>query len=347
MRIRVLVFIVVTLAAAGLAVGYAVWRDGTNADDVLVGERLVEIDDPARLESIRSQPHVLFVNTQPGPGAGRVAMVPLDDLDGPRYLTPLSCARVDFAGGTGLCLRVANGSVNPYEAFTFDERFSPGTRIPLAGYPSRARVSRDGALAALTVFVQGHSYAAGNLSTSTTLVDVASQRTIADLEEFTAYREGQPFKAIDFNYWGVTFADDAAAFYATLATGGRISLVRGDVITREVHVLREGIECPSLSPDGRRIAYKHREAGTVSPTWRLYVVPVASGDAMPLGDARNVDDQANWLDNDHVLYALRHPDSRMASRGVTDVWVAAVGGGTPPRRFLASAYSPAIVRVAF
>ncbi len=33
------------------------------------------------------------------------------------------------------------------------------------------------------------------------------------------------------------------------------------------------IECPSLSPDGRRVAFKHRDGGLTGPVaWRLWVL---------------------------------------------------------------------------
>ena len=44
---------------------------------------------------------------------------------------------------------------------------------------------------------------------------------MADLETLQITRDGQPFKNADFNFWGVTFAQDSNTFYATLGTGGR------------------------------------------------------------------------------------------------------------------------------
>lgn len=339
---RVLLLLVISLTAAGFAVGYTVWSDAGRSKESAPGLGLVEIDDPAQLANVQSRPHVIFINTQPGPGTGRVAVVPLDNLDGPRYLSPLRCARVYFAGNTGVCLRATGGLISPYHAATFDRRFVSGPEIALQGYPSRARVAPDGSVAAMTVFVHGHSYASGGLSTSTTLVDVATQRRIVEMESVTAYKQGQPFKAIDFNYWGVTFAPDSDRFYATLSTAGQMWLVEGRVTSREVRLLREGVECPSLSPDGRRIVFKRRTASE-APSWRLHVAGLDAGEAVAIGDERSVDDQAAWLDNDRVLYALRHQDSALAARGVADVWVAPADGSTPPRRFLAAAYSPAVV----
>ncbi len=77
-------------------------------------------------------------------------------------------------------------------------------------------------------------------------------------------------KAADVNYWGITFAADDLTFYATLpSTGGKTWLMRGDMGARTLTALRENVECPSLSPDGGRIAYKHRDR---PDHWRLHVL---------------------------------------------------------------------------
>ena len=53
----------------------------------------------------------------------------------------------------------------------------------------------------------------------------------------------------------------------------------------------------------------------------------------PLAETRNVDDQAEWLDDGRVLYGL--DDS---------IWVVAADGSGEPRLLLSSADSPAVVR---
>lgn len=74
----------------------------------------------------------------------------------------------------------------------------------------------------------------------------------------------------------MTFTPDARTFYATLGTGGETLLVTGDVDARTVEVIEDNVECPSLSPDGRRVAFKHREGGLTGPiTWRLWVLDLA------------------------------------------------------------------------
>ncbi len=167
-------------------------------------------------------------------------------------------------------------------------------------------------------------------------------KPITDLEhDFTVTRDGATVKAQDFNFWGVTFAD-ASAFYATLSTGGKHYLVRGDLAARTMTVIHENVECPSVSPDGRRIAYKKRlnEGGRV--LWQLQVLDLASMEETALAERRSIDDQLEWLDNSHVLYSV--PSDSQDMGGGTDVWVADAQGRGKPRLFIANAYSPAVVR---
>ncbi|CAG0993508.1 hypothetical protein MYXO_02542 [Myxococcaceae bacterium] len=304
---------------------------------------LSEVSGDLALARIRSGPYLVFRNTLHGAGYGRVALASLDaPLE--RYVTGLACERVYFAGGTGVCLTADRGVVTTYAARIFDSAFRPGPEIPLSGPPSRARVSPDGSLAAFTVFESGHGYDSPHFSTRTTIVDAATSTPIAHLEEFEVVRDGAPFRERDFNFWGVTFAD-GDRFYATLATGGRIFLVEGSVRERRLRVLRDGVECPSLSPDGRRIAFKSRRLEGGRLVWGIRVLDLETGTETALdGEARNFDDQAAWLDPDHVLYGM--PEARVPATGGSDVWQIAVRKGSEPELVLAQASSPGVVRPA-
>jgi hypothetical protein len=128
-------------------------------------------------------------------------------------------------------------------------------------------------------------------------------------------------------------------FYASLGTKGTTYLVRGDLGLRKLTVLHENVECPSLSPDNRLIAYKRR-VGPKPDAWRLYILDLATMTERPLaGETRYVDDQAEWLDNTQVLYAVPRPGT-----ATSDSWVAPVDGSGPARVFLAEAESPIVVR---
>src|SRR5215213_3333501 len=163
----------------------------------------------------------------------------------------LACERVYYTAGRGICMGVAPSGVD-YTAAIFDSKLQVRRTIPLAGLPSRARVSADGRFGAMTLFVGGDSYveSATDFSTRTTIIDMATGEPVAPLEQFAVTKDGKPFDAVDFNFWGVTFAADPNRFYATLATGDHHYLVEGDIAARSLRVLRDGVECPSLSPDG-------------------------------------------------------------------------------------------------
>jgi hypothetical protein len=215
----------------------------------------------------------------------------------------LSCERVYFAAGHGICMGVASSGVD-YVAQIFNSEMETLNTIPLSGLPSRARVSADGRYGAMTVFVSGDAYLESStaFSTRTYVVDMASGQAIDQLEQFSASKDGKPFDAVDFNFWGVTFDPaDSDSFYATLGTGDHHYLVEGSIAGREMKVLRDGVECPSLSPDGKQIAYKSRIGH--SNRWHLRVLDLATLKVHGLAEARSIDDQVEWLDDDTLAYS--------------------------------------------
>jgi len=117
---------------------------------------------------------VLFRSTVPDESFGKVAFVPLAHPESRWLLSNLACDRVYFQHGRGVCEALDSTLLPPYAVFVFDDRFVPGEKRPLAGVPSRARISPDGRYAALTVFQSGHSYAETGFSTATTIHDAAT-----------------------------------------------------------------------------------------------------------------------------------------------------------------------------
>lgn len=336
---RRLVFGLLVLVSTGTAVGYSAWAMRRVSAAERAGAVESAVTDEAVASAARfdgSVPALMFQNLVEGEHFARVGLVRAEQPNEARTMMPLRCQRLHYAAHRGLCLVQQPGFLTDYEVYVFGPDFEILYRLPLTGIPSRARVSPDGRYGATTVFVTGHSYADDAFSTATTLIDLATATGLGNLEEFTVWREGQRFKAIDFNFWGVTFARDANRFYATLGTGGRTYLVEGDVAAREMRVLRDNVECPSLAPDGTRIAFKKRVGGTLgSPTWRFHVLDLATMTETPLAETRSIDDQIEWLDDAHVLYAV-----------APDLWLAAADGSGEPRKFLSKALSPAVVRSA-
>jgi hypothetical protein len=215
----------------------------------------------------------------------------------------LACERVYYAAGHGICMGVAPSGVE-YTASIFNSKLQREHTIILTGLPSRTRVSSDGRYGAMTVFVTGDSYLSSPtaFSTRTTILEMATGKQVGQLEQFKVTKEGKPFDAVDFNFWGVTFdPHDSNHFYATLGTGGKHYLVEGTVSGKSMVVLREGVECPSLSPDGKQIAYKSRIGHEAR--WHLRVLDVATLKDHAVAEERSIDDQVEWLNDDTLVYS--------------------------------------------
>lgn len=339
-RRRIVLFAFLCLGAVTGVVVYALHsherQPGRNTDS-----SATVITNDKQVSELRRRPHLLFRNTALGPSYGNLSFVALDAVDGPRYATHLPCERVYASSEAGLCLQASRDVLTTYRGMSFDKDFKISHSFNLAGTPSRTRVSRDGRFAAVTVFVTGDSYNTGGFSTRTTLIDLVSGKVLGDLEEFSVVKDGQPFKQADFNFWGITFSPDSQKFCATLASGGKIYLVEGNTGSRNLQVLREGVECPSFSPDGNRLVFKSRTTQAGRFVWRLHVLDLKTGIESVVNETRSVDDQAEWLDDDHVLYAM--PRS-VAGSGTSDVWVARADGTGTPRMFVPDASSPCVVR---
>ncbi|GAB1335300.1 PD40 domain-containing protein [Streptomyces sp. E-15] len=331
-RVLILAAAVAVLAAVGLASvlhasARAERRDRTRAGGPPVASGTVTLTGPGRL---------VFRNMAWGPHRDELTAVPADDPDGPRTAAGLKCLRFHAASGTGVCLQAVHGPVSDtYRALVLDARLRTLDRYDVPGIPSRARVSPTGHFAAWTAFVGGDSYAGTDFSTRTAVVDTRSGKLIPSLEDFRIVKDGRPYRAADVNFWGVTFAADDRAFYATLATRGHTYLVRGDLRARTVTTLHTDVECPSLSPDGTRVAYKKRVEGLPKDApWRLYVLDLRTMRETPLAESRSVDDQAVWKDSRTVVYAL--PGDYGA-----DLYQVPADGSGRPHRISPAAVSPA------
>ena len=297
----------------------------------------------AARESLREKPRQIFFRyTGLDDHYGKLAVVDFPGPGVPRFIEAFSCNVVHVARGQGICLAADRGMFTTYTAELFDSSFQSRFKIPLQGGPSRARVSPDGKMAGLTVFLSGHGYASVDFSTQTLLIDTARGTVLADMESFQVTRGGRPFQAKDFNFWGVTFTPDSNRFYCTLSSNRKHYLVACDAAARTASVLHENVECPSVSPDGSHIAYKKRFIIDGRLIWQLHVLDLATMQETALAEKRSVDDQLEWLDDDHVLYTVS--DDPGGSSAITNVWKVAVAGQAPPELFLSRAYSPAVVR---
>jgi hypothetical protein len=250
-----------------------------------------------------------------------------------RRIGSLTCARVAFAGGTGICLAQSRTLPAPaFQARLFDREEHVYAKLDVPGTPSRARVSPDGRYAASTTFVGGDAYTnPGQFSTRTRIFDARAGRAMGDLEDYTVTLNGRPLHDQDFNFWGVTFTGDGAKFYATLGTGSHHYLIRGDAATRQAVVVRDGVECPSLSPDGTRIGFKARVGHPFQ--WRFHVLDLKTGRETALPGTRSVDDQIAWMDDKTLAYGVDE-----------EVVQVPADGSASPRVLLTAATNPNRVR---
>ncbi|MFI6157770.1 TolB family protein [Kitasatospora sp. NPDC051170] len=334
-RTRVLVLLVAVLLLGGVGTGAVLYAADRSAerDQAQPGGPAVH---PGEV-SLGKGGQLLFRNMAWGPHRDEITTVPAGTPDGPRTASGVQCLRFHAASGTGICLQAVHGALeDTYRTVILDDHLHELRTFPAAGIPTRSRVSPSGHLAAWTVFVSGDSYAGTNFSTRTSIVDVRDWNLRENLEDFTVVKDGAPYQAHDINIWGVTFADDTT-FYATVASAGQTHLVRGDLNARTLTTLHDNVECPSLSPDGTRIAYKKRIPGASADSpWRLYVLDLETGVETATAEQRNIDDQALWTSSGTLLYAL--PGDYGA-----DLWTVPADGTGSARRVTTAAVAPALL----
>jgi hypothetical protein len=342
---RALMFVaVIVFCTIGVAV-YVQQRQQSRGVAAPGGTPFVDLNDPAaaaRIEKVRTAPHVLFLSRRTD-SFDQVGLAPVANPEDRLVLASPSCERSYFGRKSGLCLVINRETLSPraYAVFV-DGELRTTRQLPLDGLPIRARVSTDNRWAAATVFTSGESYN-GDFTTRTSLYDLEDGSVIDNLETFTTERDGKTFKEIDFNFWGVTFFPSGDRFLATLGTGGKRFLVEGDIARRHFRVIQADVECPSLSPDGTQIVFKR--ASTVKGAWRLWTMRLDTGEAWPVTDEdRYIDDQAEWLDNDRVLYGLLYGEG--VPENALSIWVSEVSreSGFDAKIFVRSASSPSVVR---
>jgi hypothetical protein len=338
-RARLVIFAIVVSVIVAASASYVYFtRDETPPTSA--SSEFIDEATRKSLAVLRQAPHVAFRDMTPGPTHGHLAFAPLDTRTN-RVTTGLVCNRTHFTRVLGLCLTIARDPAG-FRGYFIDEASGVKQAVDLPGMPSRTRISRDSKFAAFTVFVAGDSYLASGLSTRSRIVRAPSGDDVADLESFAVIRDGKEIYSIDFNFWGVTFTRDANRIYATLGTGGRILLVEGDVAERTFHVVAEDIECPSLSPDEKHIAFKKRFGKGPEAWWQPAVFTLATREVTLLPEPKHIDDQIEWLDDGHILYAVGHSTSAAQRRA--DIWTLAIDGASAPSIFLKDAESPAVVR---
>lgn len=336
-RARIAVFAAVLAVVVGVVAVYAVrardrYERAHSAAPAVPHSELT-------VSAAAAGPRIVFRHTGIDNRYGLVAVVPLSTPGGARAFTDIACDRVAATADHASCLQTQRGVATTYRMRQLDSQWKVVQTDPLPGIPSRTRLSPDGSLVASTTFVSGHSYMQVGFSTATEIRRFGGA-SLGNLEEYRLRLDGNEVRPADRNIWGVTFADDVA-FYATVGTGGRTYLVRGDLRARTLTSIRQHAECPSLSPDGRRVAYKVNVGTDGKTQWTPAVLDLRTGtQTLLVGETRNVDDQIAWLNDDTLLYGL----PRAAEPGVDDVWSLQTSPTARPTVLIKQAWSPSVIR---
>ncbi|WP_310529266.1 hypothetical protein, partial [Nocardioides sp.] len=269
---RAAAFITVVVAVAGGAGAYAVQQ----RQDFQERRETPPSVAQTAANILQDAPRIVFRHTGLDSSYGMVAMVSLAEPSGSRAFTNVSCDRVAAWNGGASCLVTERGVVTRFEAHQLDAAWQESSSRPLPGIPSRTRASADGTLVATTAFVSGHSYMSTGFSTATEVREVGGGRDWGNLEDFALVLGGHRVDPADRNVWGVTFVDDVT-FYATVDTGGKTYLVAGNLESRTLTSVTTTAECPAVSPDRSRVAFKVDVDRGRAIVWQLAVLDLASG----------------------------------------------------------------------
>lgn len=293
---------------------------------------------PVPLQAVRTPlpiPFLMFRALAPMRAHDRVVMRAIGVRDPVLAVTPLSCVRVHFGGGRGLCLvEEAAGMVTRHAAVVFDRRFRRQHRIPLAGVPTRVRVSPDGRLAAVSTYAEEEAPSGERLALESVLIDAERGVVLADLRAFRLDPEG-PQVGTPRDFASVAFDADGDRFYATLSTPASRHLVIGSARDRRLRVIAADMANEALSADGRRLIVKRvNDRGF----WQVSILDLPSMTEQRLEHTtRSIDDQVEWLDETSVVF-------HDATGTSTGVWRLAADGRSGPELLVPDAYSPVVVR---
>jgi hypothetical protein len=336
---RTKIFVAAVAVLLAVAVGAVVVAYQGRATARAGVKGTVVLDQSSSLDT--GSGYLLYKTTVAGPDFGTLAERKVSGnpstATGVPTLSSIQCDRSYTAAGVLLCLRADDNLVRVASVEVYDKTLKLVKKVQAAGIPNRARLSADGRMAAWTTFVAGDAYSGPAFSTRTSMLDLKTGTLTDSLESFAITVQGKPYHNVDENLWGVTFASDDNTFYATLGTGGRTWLVRGNVAAHTLTTVLDNVECPSLSPDGTRIVFKKRVSSDAWKMWHLEVLNLATLTETPLAEQRSVDDQAAWLDDDTVMYAV----PQTSGTGY-DVWSTPADGSGKPVLLAPNAFSPSV-----
>lgn len=302
------------LSAAAVAIAAATFSAGAVAQSP-VNTALPALA-PSDVQAVLGKPGAAYalVNRPSDQDYHRVDLVTFDPTTMrpvSRTPTEMGCTRVHAAAdGRVFCYtRVVPGKpkyFSPPTGHVFARNFTLETSYPKGiGSVSRARISKDGKFTASTAFTTGHSYlgVGGTTFSTATLVNaVADPKNAENIQRWPVLHKGAEVKSTDLNLWGVTFdPTNSDRFLVTAYFNGKPHLAEGSVQGKKISVLKEAVECPSFSPNGKRIAFKKR---TGAAKWSPAVMELATLKETVFDLANSVDDQIEWLNDDALIYEV-------------------------------------------
>jgi len=289
-----------------------------------------------------SEGEVMVVHRVPGDDYGRMA---IRHADGTRTLLDQTCMRLHVAADYGICLSQNDSFVPTYTTSVFRSD-NPADVIKeySSSLPSRARISPNGIYSSVTAFATGTSYEdiSGETTTIVTIDEIVGTSRLRSARQFEVVADDSSYQVQDAQFWGLTFADDDE-FFITGYFGESPEILQGSLGAETMSPLGWKGSCPSLSPDAKTLVYKEmRDEGGFD----LVAVDLDTDDRWILDEARSVDDQVEWLDNDTILYALHPNGLEDAVQPEFDIWMLDIAPGSVPELFLPNADSPAVMRSA-
>jgi hypothetical protein len=267
-----------------------------------------------------------------------------------RTPTEIGCSRVHATSdGKVFCFtRVIPGKPNyfsPPTGYIYSRNFTLETSYPKGlGSVSRARISKDGKFTASTAFTTGHSYlgVGGTTFSTATFIGTASDaKSPENIQRWPVLNKGLEIKSTDLNLWGVTFDPaNSDRFLVTAYFDTKPYLAEGSVQNRKINVLKEAVECPSFSPNGKRIAFKKR---TGIAKWSPAVMDLATMKETIFDLPDSVDDQIEWLNDDTLIYEV--VNTPLVGPSAVNLMTLNLRDAKPQQRlWLTDARSPTVVR---
>ncbi len=288
--------------------------------------------------SAAGAPRLLVRVASAGSDAGRLDLI---GAAGGKLLAslPLHCDRVHNGAAVIACLRTVPGQGLKLDLADRQAKVLGTLNFPNVLIASRVRVSPDGATVALTGFSAGHTYIGTDFSTRTYLIDAVNRRVMSDVSMFKVIEaNGLTLAAKRINVWGVTFdPHHSGRFLATVGAGGGVFLAAGDSKSKTLTLMRADMECPSFSPDGKKVAFKRRNGAN---GWWPAVYEIASGRESVMKDKRSIDDQIEWLDDATIMYEIAPAASTDVHGALTEVMVRKADGSGSASVLRVNAGSP-------